>query len=187
MSNVKSTPIKGPAPAPRRWGCLSTIGAIFLTISVGPLFFLLNGGYSIQGMAWLSEHTGAYGRMFWALATTWTIDVPIAARARMPAAQPILPWLMVIGMSFLQIGMLVRRALNDFSAPGYDAAGGLVSIFDYATTAIGLSLLVTAASVAPFVWYIWVALAAVLAIPITFGFEVLLARTIRSIRGGAYA
>src|SRR5215212_260814 len=106
MSNVRSEPLKSAqAQTPTRataGGVVSVVGVLLLLISVGPLLFLLNGGYSIVGMAWLAAHTGEYGRLFWALATFWTVEVPIAQRAGLPLAQPVLPWLMVIGFSFLQ-------------------------------------------------------------------------------------
>src|SRR5690242_4051175 len=105
-SNIRSEPLKDrPSPkmpsAVAGSGCAALIGVLLLLISIGPLFLLLNGGYSIQGMAWLGAHTGEYGRLFWAVATFWTVEVPIAERAGLPVEQPVLPWLMVGGISFL--------------------------------------------------------------------------------------
>src|SRR5262250_2934422 len=72
-------------------GCAALVGILLLLISVGPLIILLNGGYSIQGMAWLSGRVGSYGKLFWAVATVWAVDVPIAERAGLPLAQPVIP------------------------------------------------------------------------------------------------
>ena len=63
MSNVTSKPIQNASATGA--SCASIIGTLLLLISIGPLGWLLNGGYSIQGMAWLAEATGGYGRLFW--------------------------------------------------------------------------------------------------------------------------
>lgn len=157
-------------------GCVSMMGTFLLLISTGPLVFLLNGGYSIVGMAWLSEHTGEYGRLFWALATLWTVDVPIAQRAGLPLSQPVLPWAMVVGMSFLQVGLFVRGMRRNAAEPLLDVLGVAVSIFDFGTTAIGLVFAPFAASAILLVRIVWGAFAVLLSIPLTFGFEALLAR-----------
>lgn len=174
---VKSEPLTTATTATRdtSTGCLGLTGVVFLLISVGPLVILLNGGYSIVGMGWLAGRIGEYGRLFWELATIATIDVPIAARAGLPLQQPILPWLMVIGMSFLQISLLASRKQ---ASPWIASAGLLVSIFDYATTAVGLALMPWMAGLG-ILWYLWLPVAAVLAVPVTFGFEGLIARVIR--------
>ncbi len=183
-SNVRSEPMKDGQP-PKRYsatagagGYVSIIGVLFLLISVGPLFFLLNGGYSILGMAWLAAHTGEYGRLFWALATFWTIEVPIAERAGLPIAQPVIPWVMVVGISFLQIGLFIRRLRGTQVEPLLDSCGLAVSAFDFATTAIGMMFAPFTATLG-FLRYIWMLLAIGLAVPITFGCEGLLARALR--------
>lgn len=175
MSNIRSTPITRTVTTSGA-SCLALIGIVLLLISVGPLFFLLNGGYSILGMAWLSEHTGEYGRLFWAAATFWTVDVPIAQRAGLPLAQPVLPWLMVGGISFLEIGLLWRRTQAEWWMNG---GGAAASLFDYTTTAIGLMFAPFAASAPTPARLLWYVLAIGLAVPLTFGFEGLLARALR--------
>jgi hypothetical protein len=180
MSNVRSQPLRDASTASA--GCVSVIGTLLLLVSTGPLFFLLNGGYSIVGMAWLSEHTGAYGRLFWQLATTWTIDVPIAERAGLPLAQPVIPWLMVFGISFLEIGLLVRRMRRGRIEPLLDAVGGAASAFDFVTTAIGLVFAPFVASAMLIVRLLWAVFAIALAVPLTFGFEALLARLLHALR-----
>lgn len=173
---VTSTPLKSAStPRDASTGCLGLTGVVFLLVSVGPLIILMNGGYSIVGMGWLADKIGPYGRLFWAAATTFTIDVPIAARAGLPLAQPVLPWLMVIGMSFLQISLLVSRRQASAWIAG---AGILVSVFDYVTTVVGMALMPWMAGLG-LLRYLWYPVAAALAVPVTFGFEGLIARVLR--------
>lgn len=157
---------------------VSIVGVLLLLVSVGPLLLLLNGGYSILGMAWLADKVGPYGRMFWAVASFVTINVPIAEKAGLPLAQPVLPWCMVIGISFLQIGLFIRRLRGSAVDPMLDSCGLGVSIFDFATTAIGMMFAPFTAELGG-LRYVWMLLAIGLAIPITFGFEGLLARALR--------
>lgn len=85
---------------------------------------------------------------------------------------------MVVGISFLQIGLFIRRLRAAQVDPLFDSCGVGVSAFDFATTAIGMMF-------APFTTtlgalaYLWMVLAIALAIPITFGFEGLLARVVK--------
>lgn len=176
-NNVRSEPLHSAhAPREASTGCLGLAGVVLLLVSVGPLFVLLNGGYSIVGMSWLAGRLGEYGRLFWSLATTIAIDVPLAEKAGLPLAQPVLPWMMVIGMSFLQISLLASRKRQ--SSPWIMTAGVLVSVFDYATTAVGLALMPWMAGLG-ILWWLWLPVAAVLAVPITFGCEGLIARVLR--------
>jgi len=156
--------------------CASILGTLLLLISIGPLGWLLNGGYSIVGMAWLADHTGGYGRLFWSLATAWAVDVPWAERAGLPLAQPVIPWVFVFASSFLQIGLMVRGMRRNRNEPLLDLLGLAVSIFDYGTTAIGLVFAPFVVGAILFVRIVWGAIAVVLAIPLTFGFEALFAR-----------
>jgi hypothetical protein len=60
MSNVRSTPLssaKTPSSTASA-GCAALIGIVLLLVSIGPLIILLNGGYSILGMAWLADKVG---------------------------------------------------------------------------------------------------------------------------------
>jgi hypothetical protein len=174
MSNVTSKPMQNASAASS--GCASIIGTLLLLISIGPLGWLLNGGYSIVGMAWLAEHTGGYGRLFWSLATAWTVDVPWAERAGLPLAQPVLPWVFVCATSFLQIGLFVRTMRHKNDEPLLDLLGGAVSIFDYGTTMLGLMFAPFVVGAILLVRIIWGGVAILLAVPLTFGFEALMAR-----------
>jgi hypothetical protein len=107
-------------------------------VSIGPLIILLNGGYSILGMAWLSDKVGPYGRMFWNVATIWTVAVPIAQKAGLPLDQPVLPCLMVCGISALEIALILYRLRHADAGLWVTAAGYAVAVFDYISTAIGL-------------------------------------------------
>jgi hypothetical protein len=176
MSNVRSAPLKRARSA--TGGAVSVVGVLLLLISVGPLLFLLNGGYSIVGMAWLAAHTGEYGRLFWAVATFCTVEIPIAQRAGLPLAQPVLPWVMVIGFSFLQIGLFLRRLRGEQVEPLLDTCGLAVSAFDFVTTTIGMMFAPFTATLGA-LRYVWMLLSIGLAIPVTFGFEALLARALK--------
>ncbi len=182
---VRSEPLnRAPAPAPMHpsstasAGCLAVLGILMLLVSVGPLFFLLNGGYSILGMAWLANKIGPYGRLFWSVASYWTFDMPIAARAGLPLAQPVLPWLMVIGSELLEMSVILYRMRRARAGLWISGGAFAVSIFDYVTTSAGLMF-------APFtvtfgsLWVIWATFALVIAAPITFGFAGLLARVLK--------
>lgn len=180
MSNVRSTPLsnaKTPSSTAGA-GCAALIGIVLLLVSVGPLIILLNGGYSILGMAWLANKVGPYGRMFWSVATFWTVDVPIAQKAGLPLAQPVLPWLMVAGISALEIALILYRLRHSDAGLWITSAGLAVAVFDYISTAIGLAF-------APFtvglgaLWPLWALFAIALAVPLTFAFEGLLARLLK--------
>lgn len=178
--SVRSEPMKS-APARSSTvgaGCIASIGIFLLLISVGPLIILLNGGYSILGMAWLADQIGPYGRMFWSVATFFTINVPIAEKAGLPLAQPVLPWCMVVGITALEVAMILYK-IKKADAGFWINAGGLgVSIFDYATTAAGLAFAPFAAKMGAF-WPVWAFAALLIAAPLTFSFEGLLARMLK--------
>lgn len=174
---VRSEPLRSAA-APAAGGCLASIGIFLLLVSVGPLIILLNGGYSILGMAWIADKIGPYGRIFWGVASFFTINVPIAERAGLPLAQPILPWCMVVGITALEVSMILYR-LKGANAGFWINAGGVgVSLFDYATTAAGLAFAPFAAKMGAF-WPVWAFVAALIAAPLTFSFEGLLARMLK--------
>jgi hypothetical protein len=174
MSNIRSEPLQRASAAGA--GCVSIAGTFLLLISTGPLVFLLNGGYSIVGMSWLAANTGEYGRLFWSLATLWTVDSPLAQKAGLPLAQPVIPWCMVFGTSFLQVGLFVRTMRRNAAEPLLDVLGMAVSLFDFITTAAGLVFAPFVTGAILFVRIVWGIFAVALAIPLTFGFEALLAR-----------
>jgi hypothetical protein len=183
MNTVRSEQLKSPqthtpANPTASAGCVAVAGIVLLLVSVGPLIVLLNGGYSILGMAWLADRVGPYGRMFWAVATVWTVDVPIAQRAGLPLAQPVIPWLMVGGISLLEVALILYKLRHADPGLWVSAAGYGVSIFDYATTAAGLAFAPFAAGLGG-LWPLWALLAMVLAAPLTFSFEGLLARLLK--------
>jgi hypothetical protein len=87
---------------------------------------------------------------------------------------------MVGGISLLEIALLLRRLQGArWSEPWVDGGGAAASAFDYSTTAIGLITAPFAASAPAVAWLVWAALAIGLAVPLTFGFEALLARLLR--------
>ncbi len=165
-------------PAPRGAGCAALIGVIMLLVSVGPLIILLNGGYSILGMGYLADRIGPYGRLFWAVATYFTVNVPIAEKAGLPLAQPILPWLMVIGITALEVSLIWYKLKDAEPGMWLNGAGVVFGGFDFMTTAAGLIFAPFAANLGV-LWYIWAILAMIIAAPLTFGFEGLLARALK--------
>jgi hypothetical protein len=179
---VRNEPMRSPQPAARpstaSAGCLASLGIMLLLISVGPLIILLNGGYSILGMGWLADKIGPYGRMFWSVATFFTIDVPIAEKAGLPLAQPVLPWCMVVGITFLEVAIILYKIKGTRAGFWVNAGGVGVSVFDYVTTAAGLVFAPFAAHWGA-VWPIWAFIAILIAAPLTFSFEGLLARVLK--------
>jgi hypothetical protein len=170
---VRSTPLP-PASKTAGAGCAALIGIVLLLVSVGPLIILLNGGYSILGMAWLADKVGPYGRLFWSVATFWTVDIPIAQRAGLPLEQPVLPWALACGISALEIAFILYRLRHANAGLRVTSAGYAVSVFDYATTAVGLVFAPFTAGLGA-LWPVWALFAIALAAPVTFAFEDLLA------------
>jgi len=178
MSNVRSAPLKSASSATAGAGCAALIGIVLLLVSVGPLIILLNAAILYLGMAWLADKVGGYGRLFWALATFWTVDVPIAQKAGLPRAQPVLPWLMVGGISFLEVALILYRLRQADAGAWISAAGYSVSMFDYITTTAGLAFAPFAAGLGA-IWPLWALFAMALAASLTFSFEALLARLLK--------
>lgn len=177
---VTSQPLNNP-PAravPASAGCFASLGIFMLLVSVGPLIILLNGGYSIVGMAWIADKIGPYGRLFWNVTSFFTINVPVAEKAGLPLAQPVLPWIMVIGITALEVSMILYKIRGANAGFWINAGGVAVSIFDYATTAAGLVFAPFAAQWGA-VWAVWAFVAILIAAPLTFSFEGLLARMLK--------
>jgi hypothetical protein len=176
MSNVRSEPLRSASATPVGAGCIARLGVLFLLISVGPLIVFLNGGYSILGMGYLADKIGPYGRLFWSTATYFTVNVPIAQRAGLPLAQPILPWMMVAGITFLEVSLILYRLRKINAGLWLNGAGLIVGAFDYTTTAAGVAF---ALPITGILWYAWAVLAMIIAAPLTFSFEGLLAKALK--------
>jgi hypothetical protein len=178
--SVTSKPLNNPPArtAPAGAGCLASVGIFMLLVSVGPLIILLNGGYSILGMAWIADQIGPYGRLFWSVTSFFTINVPIAEQAGLPLAQPVLPWIMVVGITALEVALILYKIKRANAGFWINAGGVAVSIFDYATTAAGLVFAPFAANLGA-LWSVWAFFALLLAAPLTFSFEGLLARMLK--------
>lgn len=177
LRNNERTPVRSQA-VPAGAGCAALIGVLMLLVSVGPLIIFLNGGYSILGMGYLSNRIGPYGKLFWAVATYVTVNVPIAEKAGLPLAQPVLPWMMVIGITSLEVSLIWFRLKEAEPGMWLNGAGVVFGGFDYVTTSAGLIFAPFATGLGV-LWYIWAILAALIAIPLTFGFEGLLARALK--------
>jgi hypothetical protein len=176
MSNVRSEPLRSASAVPAGAGCIARLGVLFLLISVGPLIVFLNGGYSILGMAYLADKIGPYGRLFWSTATYFTVNVPIAQRAGLPLAQPVLPWMMVAGITFLEVSLILYRLRKINAGLWLNGAGLVVGAFDYITTTAGVAF---ALPITGILWYAWAVLAIIIAAPLTFSFEGLLAKALK--------
>lgn len=177
-NNNDRTPVRSAAVAPAGAGCAALIGVVMLLVSVGPLIIFLNGGYSILGMGYLADRIGPYGKLFWAVATYVTINVPIAEKAGLPLEQPVLPWMMVVGITSLEVSLIWYRLKKAEPGMWLNGAGVVFGGFDYITTSAGLIFAPFAANIG-FLWYIWAILAIIIAAPLTFGFEGLLARALK--------
>lgn len=176
---VRSEPLNNkPTARAVGAGCMARIGVLFLLVSVGPLIVFLNGGYSILGMGYLADKIGPYGRLFWSTATYFTVSIPIAERAGLPLAQPVLPWFMVAGITFLEVSLILYRLRNVNAGLWLNGAGVIVGAFDYITTAAGVAFALPPSQLG-ILWYAWAVLAVFIAVPLTFSFEGLLAKALK--------
>lgn len=161
-----------PSKAPRwlssvNWAAIiGEVGIWLLVASFGGIIWAINGGFSVLGLEEIARSFNTYGLIFWSFMSAWTFEVPIAARAQLPAVQPLLPWLGVVGASLVQIVVTFMRTMKQ-KVPGVlILVVILVSIYDYGTTYRGTGTVS------------WLADAPVLArgalsILITFVFEVI--------------
>jgi len=113
--------------------------AVWLIIcAFGPIWWLINGGYSVIGFPGLAASFGPYGSLAAQLIMTWTFNVDMAKRVGLSVAQPYLPWGLVIAGSILQI-VFVYRKLKGLSTPAWLIVFGfLLSAYDLGTTWYGL-------------------------------------------------
>jgi hypothetical protein len=85
---------------------------------------------------------------------------------------------MVAGMSALEIALVLYRLRHTDAGLWVTSAGFAVAVFDYISTAIGLVFAPFAVSLGT-LWPLWVLFAIMLAAPLTFAFEGLLARLLK--------
>lgn len=142
MSNHPVTSRPYPAPqTPRRAGIdlagfIGKVAAWAVALSVGPVIWAINGGYSVIGLGVVAAAFNDAGQLFWAMMTRWRFTVP----AQVPGldnTQPVLPWVLVGASSLLQIVVtwltLQRRAIP----PWMVLLAIALSVYDLATTFFG--------------------------------------------------
>jgi hypothetical protein len=84
----------------------------------------------------------------------------------------------VVVVLSITIGLFFRQLRGDQIEPLLDSCGLAVSAFDFATTTIGMMFAPFTATLGA-LRYVWMLLSIGPAIPVTFGFEALLARALR--------
>jgi hypothetical protein len=141
------------------------IGGWMLLISAGGLFFAVNGGFSVIGLGVIAQMFNEAGLLLWAAVSAITVPVPVEV-AGLPTTQPLIPWIFVIGSSFLQVSVIWLKLSGGRKIPGWLVGlAALASLYDFGSTFLGFG---TVAWIARF-GYI---LQAPLALVFTFGVEI---------------
>jgi len=113
----------------------------------------------------VANKVGPYGQLFWSIATFLDGDVPIAAEAGPAPRQPVLPWLMVAGMSALEIALILYRLRHTDAGLWVTSAGFAVAVFpDYSTRPLAWSLRHSPTGLGA-VWPLWALFAIALVRP----------------------
>lgn len=146
---------------------LAQVGAWLILAAVGGLFFAVNGGYSVIGLEVVSHRFNGAGAIFWTLISSWQVELPHGL-----PAQPVLPWLLVIGSSLLQVA-LVWRKLSGREIPAWMVWLGLATTaYDLGSTYFGLG---TVTWVAQAGWLLQMPLTGLF----TFGLEAIIGYLLR--------
>lgn len=115
-------------------GIIGEIGIWLIVASFGGVVWAINGGFSVLGLEELARSFNTYGMIFWSLMSAWTFEIPAAAKANLPAVQPVLPWVGVVGASLVQIVVIFMRIMKQ-KIPGVLVfVVFLVSLYDLGTT-----------------------------------------------------
>lgn len=131
----------GGLPRTARWmpnvswaGIIGEIGIWLIVASFGGVVWAINGGFSVLGLEEIARSFNTYGMIFWSLMSAWTFEIPAAAKANLPAVQPVLPWVGVVGASLVQIVVIFMRIMKQ-KIPGVLVfVVFLVSLYDLGTT-----------------------------------------------------
>jgi len=91
----------------------------------------------VLGLGVIARAFNDAGRLFWALATSWTSHVPVDAPG-LPTDQPVLPWCGVIAATLLQIVVIWRRLSHKPVPAWLWGAAAALSLYDFGTTFAGL-------------------------------------------------
>lgn len=152
---------------------MGSVGAWMVISAIGGFFFCVNGGYSVLGLKAMSEQFNSSGKLFWELISSLTFKLPIAVKELEDyTTQPIIPWVLVLGSSLLQVSLIWRK-LSHRTIPGWLAWLGLATTaYDVSTTFYGLG---TEKWVADIGWLVQVPLALVF----TFALEAIIGFLLR--------
>ena len=142
---------------------LGKLGMWLAVVAFGGVFWAINGGFSVIGLGVFASSINDAGRLFWAFASAWTFNVPVAVKG-LPATQPVIPWLGVVASSFLQISIIWLKLSNKPIPIWLIVSAFAASGYDYATTYFGLGTIEWIAAIG---WAFQAAIAA----PLTFALE----------------
>ena len=119
---------------------LAKAGAWLAVISFGGIFWAINGGFSVMGLAIIATSFNEAGDLFWAslAAITFTVPRPVAG---LGATQPLIPWLGVVAASILQVTIIIRRRRGQPIPLWMWISGVILSVYDLTTTFYGLGTL----------------------------------------------
>jgi hypothetical protein len=170
----ESKPRKRPVDRQRLSGISMFLifGAIAcLLVPIGALFFAVNGGYSIEGLGRIAVAFNTPGQFVWAFLSTITFNVPVALPG-LPKTQPAIPWLIVLGISVLQVTTLWQKVTDRYVPRWLLTVTSVLSLYDLGTTFVGFSAVA---------WIInaGLLLQIPLALLFTFGFEAALSMVLR--------
>lgn len=113
------------------------IGVWCAVASFGGVFWAANGGFSVLGMEVMAENLNQAGALFWAAMSAMQFPVPVSVPG-LPATQPLLPWVGVVGASLLQISTLYLTLRGRTPPPVMIVAAVALSAYDLVSTFFGL-------------------------------------------------
>jgi len=79
--------------------------------------------------------------VFWEAVTLWTFTVPVDAPA-LPTRQPVVPWIVVITTTVVQVVVLYRKLSGKPVPPWLWVTAAVLSLYDFGTTYAGLGTVV---------------------------------------------
>lgn len=121
------------------WSLIFGRLAVWLIIlAIGPIWWGINGGFSVFGLRSFAGGFGSYGLLFYELVASWTFSLNVAAKVGLPTAQPVLAWGLVVASTVLQVVLIYRRLRKKSFIWWLVIIGILLSIYDLGTTWFGL-------------------------------------------------
>lgn len=158
----------------RDWSLeLGRYGVLVATVVFGGVLWMIYGGYNVKGLESIAKSFNEAGRIFWAFASLWQIDLPNAPG--IPRSIPAVPWLGVVSASLVQFVIIYRKMRGLYIPRWLIIAGLLLSIYDFSATYFGLSGLKWLAAAPVYV-------RGVLSGVLSFGFEIAFSFILKEIR-----